>query len=98
MPTLRITTADEREMIVEDSATLEAEIGRFERAFDALIPDLDGNDDEAGMQAVGRYRILAYHCNAILAQIDWWNDQVAKERRAARRDLAAVLKARRGKK
>ncbi len=48
--------------------------------------------------AVGRYRILAYHCNAILGQIEWWNDQVAKERRAARRDLAAVLKARRSKK
>lgn len=75
MPKLRITTADEREMLIEDSATL-----------------------EAGMQAVGRYRILAYHCNAILGQIEWWNDQVAKERRAARRDLAAVLKARRSKK
>ncbi|MET3723603.1 hypothetical protein [Sphingomonas trueperi] len=95
MPTLTITTVDGQGKPIEDTAALEAEITKFEEALQALIPDLEGDDDEAGSRAASRYRVLKYYFDLILENIDWWNEQVGNERRAARRKLASALKARR---
>lgn len=94
MPALRITTVDGREIVVKDSASLEAEIEKFERALQDLVPDLENDDDVVGNLAIGRYRILAFHYQAINDQLDWWNEQAREERRKARRALAAKLKER----
>lgn len=95
VPKLTITTVDDEEKLIEDTAALGAEIARFEEALQALIPDLKGEDDEAGSRAAGRYHVLKYLFDPILAKIDWWDEQVGNERRAARRELASDLKARR---
>lgn len=97
MPALRITAVDGREIVVKDSASLEAEIEKFERALQDLVPDLENDDDVVGNLAIGRYRILAFHYQAINNQLDWWNEQAREERRKARRALATKLKERRAK-
>lgn len=97
MPKLTISTVDSEEKLVEDTAALEAEIVRFEEALQALIPDLEGDDDDAGSLAASRYRVLKYLFDPLLAKVDWWNEQIREERRSNRRKLASELKARRQK-
>ncbi|MGN8000888.1 hypothetical protein [Sphingomonas sp. 22176] len=83
MPKLTITTVDGKEKLNEDTAALEAEIALFEEALQALIPDLESEDDEAGSRAASRYHVLKYLFHLILAKIDGWNEQVGTGRRAA---------------
>lgn len=94
VPALTITTVDGKAKLIKDTASLEAEIARFEAALQALIPDLEGDDDEAGSLAASRYHILKYYFEPLLEKIDWWNEQVNNERRSARKKLAADLKRR----
>jgi len=88
MPTLTITTVDGEEKLIEDTAALEAEIARFEAALQALIPDVEGDDDEAGSRAAIRYHVLKYFFGLNLEKVDWWIEQIGNERRDDSRALA----------
>ncbi|WP_139810086.1 hypothetical protein [Sphingomonas azotifigens] len=93
MPALIITTVDGEEKQIEDTAALEAEIARFEEALQALVPDLEG-DDEAGDRAVGVYRMLCYNLNEILSKVEERNDQVNNGGGYDQRKFAVNLKRR----
>jgi hypothetical protein len=94
MPRLKITTAEDKEIVVSNEAILRAEIDRFEEAIQALIPAIEGTDDDAAARAIARYSILSYNLTAILNELPWWNETAEEEHRAARRRLAAELRAR----
>jgi len=94
MPKLKITTAEDQEIVVSNGATLRAEIDRFEEEIQALIPAIEGADDDAATRAIARYRSLSRNLTAILNELPWWNETAEEEHRAARRRLAAELRAR----
>ena len=94
MARLKITTADDKEIVVSNGAMLRAEIERFEKEIQSLIPAIEGADDAAATRAIARYRILSHNLTAILNELPWWNETAEEEHRAARRQLAAELRAR----
>jgi len=94
MPTLNITTTENKRIAVSDNAMLQAEIDRFEEEIQALIPAIEGTDDDAAERAIARYRILSYNLTAIINELPWWEETAEEEHRAARRRLAAELRAR----
>lgn len=94
MPKLKITTAEDKEIVVSNGAVLRAEIDRFEEEIQALIPAIEGTDDDAAARAIARYRILSHNLTAILNELPWWNETAEEEHRAARRRLATELRAR----
>lgn len=95
MPRLKITTAEDKEIVVSNGAMLRAEIDKFEEEIQALIPAIEGaDDDDDAARAIARYRILSHNLTAILNELPRWNKTAEEEHRTARRSLAAELRAR----
>ena len=92
MPRMKITSVDGRQIEVVGSDSLKAELDRYKKAMEALLPDLEGEDDAAGDRALLRHNDLATSFNRIMDQLDGWNKVVADENRDKRKALAAKIR------
>lgn len=89
---MKITSVDGRQIEVVGSDSLKAELDRYKKAMEALLPDLEGEDDAAGDRALLRHNDLATSFNRIMDQLDGWNKVVADENRDKRKALAARIR------
>ncbi len=92
MPRMKITSVDGRQIEVVGSDSLKAELDRYKKAMEALLPDLEGEDDAAGDRALLRHNDLAAAFNRIMDQLEGWNKVVAEENRDKRKALAAKIR------
>jgi len=89
---MKITCVDGRQIEVVGSDGLRVELDRYRTAMDALLSDLEGDDDVAGDRALLRYNDIAAGYNRIVNQLDAWNTVLAEENRDKRKALAASIR------